>query len=488
MRRITPLIFRRLLILALLLAAFPATGIQASSFSGMPVAVWGSKPVLAHLLLNQEWVNQLQADLDLTQIQRSYILDIARQEETQIGRLEAESLAIIGDPQLTRLQKAQWVAQSGYNQRILAILRQNQQSLHDSLGIETYRRLVDWIQERWADEWQANSPPAGNKKVLAALAGAKLKVYPRSFEVYATRYDAGDRKIVALPDKCLKFANGGALRCDGYAFGQSYSVAISYGSKMVVALVGESGPWNVDDNYWSKTSDPQPRRMFADLQVGLPEAQAAYFNGYNGGVDQFGRLVTSPVAIDVSRALAADLGLPAGNNKVTVSFLWTEGWDGSQAQPGVGTTLPPAGGVVIKWQTSTPNPDGSIVHIVQAGQTLVGIATVYQLSLEDLLEMNGLTMQSIIQPEDRILVKRANLTPTAMASATPTLTATATIRPSLSPLPSRLATQALPLTETLSMPAQARTQGKDYLLFAILFVVLAGLVLLAWGVLIQRKK
>ncbi len=128
-----------------------------------------------------------------------------------------------------------------------------------------------------------NSRSSAASKILARLIPAAAKSYPRSFEVYATRYDAGERKIVALPDKCLKFANGSALRCDGYDFGQGYSVAISYEGNLVVALVGEAGPWNVDDNYWAKTSDPQPRRMFADLPLGVPEAQAAYFDGYNGG-------------------------------------------------------------------------------------------------------------------------------------------------------------------------------------------------------------
>ena len=148
--------------------------------------------------------------------------------------------------------------------------------------------------------------------------------------------------------------------------------------------------------------------------------------------------------------------------------------------------LPPVGSAVIKWQTSTPNSDGSIVHVVQAGQTLVGIATVYQLPLNDLLEMNGLTMQSIIQPDDRITVKRANPTSTVTVSATPTTTATATRRPS--PSPSRLPTQALQPTATVAAPVQSQIPGADLILVAILLLVVAGLVLLIWGWLIQRKK
>ncbi len=129
--------------------------------------------------------------------------------------------------------------------------------------------------------------------------------------------------------------------------------------------------------------------------------------------------MTSPVAIDISRALAADLGLGPGNNQVTVSFLWTEGWDSpssqaapstqpGQADPGSASTAPVP--QAITWQTATPNADGSIIHTVQSGQTLVGIAAVYGLPLADLLTLNGLTMQSVIQPNQQIVVRVADPT------------------------------------------------------------------------------
>ncbi|WP_026880728.1 hypothetical protein [Fenollaria massiliensis] len=38
------------------------------------------------------------------------------------------------------------------------------------------------------------------------------------------------------------------------------------------------GPWNEDDNYWDTD-----RRMFSGLGLGVPEAQAAYFDRYNNG-------------------------------------------------------------------------------------------------------------------------------------------------------------------------------------------------------------
>jgi hypothetical protein len=67
-------------------------------------------------------------------------------------------------------------------------------------------------------------------------------------------------------------------------------VSIQYENNPAVKVtVGVSGPWNVDDNFWSTVGDPQPRRIFTDLPLGMPEAQAAYFDNYNDGLDQFGR-------------------------------------------------------------------------------------------------------------------------------------------------------------------------------------------------------
>jgi len=491
-----------LLLAAMLPALLPALllGLAGSRSVASPDPVWGSKPVLAYILLEPDKAGQLQAELELSPAQRQFIVSIAEQEEKQRRLLEAESQAMFADPTLSRADKIQWVADSGYNQRLHSLLRANQQALAAHLGAKTYPRLVAWIEQEWARQANPVSEPAGLVKVLARLIPPAAKTYPRSFEVYATRYDAGERKIVALPDKCLKFANGSALRCDGYDFGQGYSVAISYEGNLVVALVGESGPWNVDDNYWAKTSDPQPRRMFADLPLGVPEVQAAYFDGYNGGLDQFGRTVTSPVAIDISKALAADLGLGPGNNQVTVSFLWTEGWDAVQPQPANpgNSTAPsqPAGPAAVAWQTVVPNPDGSVIHIVQSGQTLVGIAAVYNLPLADLLALNGLTMQSIIQPGDRIVVKPADPTrtpaatasPTAKPSSSPASTPTptdsnsVTLSPPPGPTPSVSPTPAGPALDTSS-----KLQG-DWILVVILTIALVGAGLLAWGLVDQRRN
>ncbi|MFN2169415.1 MAG: hypothetical protein ACK2U9_24550, partial [Anaerolineae bacterium] len=285
------------------------------------------------MLLNPEAEIDLRQSTQLKPDQIEALVRLARQEEEQLLALETTLDAILADailahPHLTQADKVDRIAAMGYNERIFEILTENQDRLRSWLGADRYRQFVSWLEERWRAE-TTTGESASHLDVASIFPGALAlqRQYPRSFEVWATRYDSGGRYVVALPDKCLKFANAGAMLCNaGYQYNQNYSVAISYKGKIVVAPVLESGPWNIDDNYWSTLSDPQPRRMFTDLPLGIPAAQAAYYNGYNGGLDQFGRLVKSPVAIDISWAVSEDLNLPPGNTKVTVSFLWTEGW------------------------------------------------------------------------------------------------------------------------------------------------------------------
>ena len=165
--------------------------------------------------------------------------------------------------------------------------------------------------------------------------------------VFATHYDphVEGSVEVAIPDQCAKFAALGQsstlrqFNCPaGYSLGLDYRVVVTRanGQSLTIPLK-DVGPWNVDDNYWAGPNSPRPRRMFTDLPVGMPEAQAAFQNGYNtkancteldattatdktAGTDQFGRCVLNPAGIDLSTAAAAQLGM--GNEFVTVTFLW----------------------------------------------------------------------------------------------------------------------------------------------------------------------
>lgn len=86
------------------------------------------------------------------------------------------------------------------------------------------------------------------------------------------------------------------------------------------APVWDVGPWNTRDDYWNP---PSVRQEWRDLPQGLPQAQAAFRNDYNGGKDQFARDVRNPAGIDLADGLFWDaLGL-TDNAWVTVDYLWT---------------------------------------------------------------------------------------------------------------------------------------------------------------------
>jgi len=101
--------------------------------------------------------------------------------------------------------------------------------------------------------------------------------------------------------------------------------------------------------------------------------------------------------------------------------------------------------------TATPNPDGSVIHVVQFGQSLSPISEAYSIPMADLMAQNELTEESIIYEGQELLIFPANqqtqeteeepVTPEESApSATPSLTFTPTQLPSLTqqaPTPTR---------------------------------------------------
>jgi LysM repeat protein len=449
--------------------------------------VWGSRPLLGYFALTPSLASLLQDGARLSPGEFQLVQTAAREETQALEALEAESLGIIQDHSLTLEDKRQRITEMGYNARLDEIVRASQSRLQASLDRRSYQRLVRWVEARWIVE-----------RELHGHAAAPAASGPRSYRIFATRYDSNGAYTVALPDKCLKFSNAGNSICadDGYSSGMGYSVIMSYKGS-TGAVVGESGPWNVDDNFWATTGDPQPRRKFADLGLGMPEAQAAYFNGYNGGKDQFGRKVTAPFAIDLARQVSIDIGLEPGNNDwITVSFMWTEGWGTTKGKGSTksGTSVPAATSqpTIAPVNTSTPNPDGAVIHVVQPGQTLWSIATSYNVSLAELYRLNGLTDKSVILPGQKILVvpPAGTATPTATEPPpTPTSTSTRTSTPTRPP-PSPTPSPTLSPTPTIDpfLGSRPAGRGPDALLLTVGVLTLVGGALVVVGKLLNRAQ
>ncbi len=445
--------------------------------------VWGSKPLLGYFALTGSLQAPLKSGVQLSDRQFAVMQEVANQEMAMLQALFDESQVIVQNPNLDLERKRARIEAMAYNRRVQEIVQSAMDQLALHLGAPAYGRLVHWVERRWPVEQALH----GRAFMLAA---------PRSFEVYATRYDSKGAYYVALPDQCLKLTNGGLHVCDddGYQVGLRYEVIVRY-EKSTGARVGEAGPWNIDDNYWATVGDPTPRRMFGDLPLGMPQAQAAYFNGYNGGVDQYGRKVTAPFGIDLARQVSIDIGLEPGvNDWVTVSYMWTENWGASSTSSSgaPAATLAP----LIPLATTTPNPDGSLVHEVQYGQTLWEIATAYGMSLQDLLTINGLTEDAIIIPGDKLLIRP--MIPGELVTATPTTTPTrrATRKaaletatptetrvraPTSAPIEPTHTPQPTPVVETAKTPL-------DYLLVGIVGLIVLGAGLMIFGRILNFRR
>lgn len=152
----------------------------------------------------------------------------------------------------------------------------------------------EWILDWWGDEREYRMNPAQTRADVGTVSN-----------IWATQYvpNTSGAREVALPDKYVKFAN---LGWDDTYPNPPYTVDVYSPDKGITLsdiAVDEVGPWNENDNYWDDN-----RRTFSDLDVGVPEAYAAYYNDYNGGKDESGRTVLNPAGIDLSTAAAKEIG------------------------------------------------------------------------------------------------------------------------------------------------------------------------------------
>ena len=159
------------------------------------------------------------------------------------------------------------------------------------------------------------------------------------------------------------------------------------------------------------------------------------------------------------------------------------------SQPGGPTAIP-----VYLVQTSTPYVDGSVVHTVLSGQTLISIAKAYGVLVAEIKDLNNLTGDDIYVG-DKLVIHLANTpgpTSTFTATTTPTRAATPTRNPTRTPTPTA-SPQATPTESILaSSAAQNGTQnGSDpvgnILVIAIIGLAAGGVILMVVGSMLKRS-
>ncbi len=172
------------------------------------------------------------------------------------------------------------------------------------------------------------------------------------------------------------------------------------------------------------------------------------------------------------------------------------------ATPASGTTVPgavyetpaPIERYVVSVKKADPQPDGSIIHQVGYGQTLWGIADVYAVKLEDIVNLNPLIADDLMIYEgQKLLIALAPLhTATLPVTETPIPT-TATPRPTLTSAPSSTPTVSVIVTLTaapLSQPPEPeapKSETRKIVGIIILTLCAAGLGLMIVSGFMNRK-
>jgi len=136
-------------------------------------------------------------------------------------------------------------------------------------------------------------------------------------------------------------------------------------------------------------------------------------------IHAYARDVGAGIAVDADGRVyyvldvGADYWGTGTNGRATATSL--PGW---MVTPG-GPTLTPA--LIFPVFTATPQPDGSLKHHVEPGQTLWSIAIAYEMKLEDLTRLNGLDAQNpVIYAGQDLLIRQVGAT----TSSTPVVQAT----------------------------------------------------------------
>jgi LysM repeat protein len=179
----------------------------------------------------------------------------------------------------------------------------------------------------------------------------------------------------------------------------------------------------------------------------------------------------------------------------------------NSAAPGSSAVTPAPTAIPIEpISIATPGSDGSVVHVVKYGQFLETIANAYEVPLQDVLAMNGLSDQAVIFPGDKLLImvgqtpestpaEESLLIPAEADLNTPIPTNTQIARPPTrtpSPVPvaMNLPTGSSPTstaTKGVSQPSQEVESGLDYLLYVVFGLAISGTALILFGNALKKR-
>ena len=191
--------------------------------------------------------------------------------------------------------------------------------------------------------------------------------------------------------------------------------------------------------------------------------------------------------------IGAGVSVSDGFVYYTIDVAYVAG-GGNYSPPAASTPGGPTAIPIYLVQTSTPNPDGSVIHTVLYGQNLSTIAKAYGVTVAEIKQLNNLTGDTIYEG-DKLLIRLANTpgpTDTPTATVTPTRVASPTRNPTRTPTPSvsPLVTTSLTLMAASTLAGAAQS-GSDRMgnILVIVIVVMAvgGIILMVLGSVLKRN-
>lgn len=285
---------------SLVLARDPAT-VEAERYAAYADP---EKPVISYLLSDTANVEDFQQEFGLDNGEMEAVFAAVRREnETLAGTFSESEEVVRANRGLSNDRIAEKITASSFDESVRAAVARTKSDVRRILPVDRRSDLGAWVNARWQGEREEfHEAPSAFRTTSTAERG-------KTFRVFATQYAGYTRYEVALPHRKIKFEGGYRVRIrpDG-------------SSKRAWVEVKEVGPWNTYDNWWDRKKD---RDMWKDLPRGLPEAQAAYFDNYNRGRDEYGRKVLNPAGADLTTQFAREVGLDKYENAwVYVHVPW----------------------------------------------------------------------------------------------------------------------------------------------------------------------
>jgi hypothetical protein len=264
------------------------------------------KPVLTFLLSDDRNVEEFQKEFGLSDDEVQKILAVVREENDALSREYDESDQIVeANKGASETEIKNKIAASDFDEQVKQAVAKTKSDVKKLLPKGSADDLGPWVDDQWQAK-TAEFSAASEDTYQATSAGYSCRVW-------ATYYGRKSWYWVALPHKKVRFSGGRKVRITDVRKGTSAR-----------APVKDTGPWNIRDNYWRASKD---RSMWKDLPRCMPEAEAAFYDNYNRGKDQFGREVLNPAAIDITPAVARRMDVwrkfqRRGLIRVRVQYLW----------------------------------------------------------------------------------------------------------------------------------------------------------------------